>query len=310
MKPPPSTPPRALTWPEARRWALRAASLPLGLLTAAIVAFLVRGAARQRAVVRLEARGGFVVATDTPAWLGHLMGKDARSCGGWVEPPPSWPVLFLNEQYALHHGCGVMLEERAGDEALALLPDLPCLTELQAPNAALSDGGLRHLRPLVELELLNLHGTPISGAGLVHVRGFRSLSRLVLANTRVDDAGLAQLDELPALAWLDLAGTRITGAALGHLARFPALRSLDLGGTGVDDAGLRRLAGLHLTRLVLRDAPITEAGMAILAEMHELEEVDVCGTRAAREAGEAGEAAVGVGHARVVGCPVTGVTGR
>jgi Leucine Rich Repeat (LRR) protein len=277
MESPAERDPKMLSWPQARRWLLVVSSLFAFLFAA----FLVQSALLVRALHRLEAHGGYIYAADAPWLLRHIRGDDDKSCHGlhWIPPPPSRLALILDHQYALRDQCTVVFEADPGDEGLAALEDLRCVTDLRVIKASVSDTGLQSLHGLVKLQSLNLYGCAhVTGSGLVHVRGFALLHYVVLSGTALDDDGLKHLNDLPLLDHLDLDRTRVTDAGLSHLTRFRALRSLDLRGTAIGDQGIRALAGLPLTSLKLGDTGVTDTGLEYLEKFPELTRLDLANT--------------------------------
>jgi hypothetical protein len=270
-----------LRWPHARRWLLAVSSLLAFLLAV----YAVQSALLWRRLHKIQAHGGNLYPVGEPQLLRHLSGNDEQGCGSWISPAPSGISQILDHEYALRGRCAVLFELDPGDEGLSAIQDLQCVTELQVPNASISDTGLYSLRGLAQLQFLNLHGcTHVTGLGLRHVRGFALLRSVILAGTALDDEGLTYLDDLPALDRLDLGRTRVTGAGLSHLTRFRALYSLDLSGTAIDDQSIRVLAGLPLTELELGGTGITDAGLEYLEKFPELSRIDLTNT-AISEAG-------------------------
>ena len=81
----------------------------------------------------------------------------------------------------------------------------------------MSDAGLKHLKGLTQLRLLDLDGTQVSDAGLEHLKGLTQLRDLGLDGTRVSDAGLKHLRGLTQLQELYLCDTKVSDAGLEHL---------------------------------------------------------------------------------------------
>jgi Leucine-rich repeat (LRR) protein len=172
-----------------------------------------------------------------------------------------------------------------------------------AHQTDLTDADLEHLSRLIDLQSLDLSGTPIGNAALAHVRGLTALVRLNLHGTQIDDTGLENLRTLAALRELDLSGTRISNQGLAALGRLRALRTLNLAGTGISGPldHLKALAELrelqlqdtrirddtlhdlwalpHLGALDLGGTAITDAGAKDLAGLSGLRVLDLHGTR-------------------------------
>jgi serine/threonine protein kinase/Leucine-rich repeat (LRR) protein len=139
------------------------------------------------------------------------------------------------------------------------------LRSLQADGALnLGDVGLAALRGLTRLESLVLGGDrQVTDAGLKHLRDLKALRLLNLTRTGVTDAGLDNLQELTELRVLWLADNeRISDAGLKALARLPHLEELGLWNTAVSDAGvatLKTMSGLKL--LKVKDTKVTADGV-------------------------------------------------
>jgi Leucine-rich repeat (LRR) protein len=161
---------------------------------------------------------------------------------------------------------------------------------------------LQRLNGLPRLKILNLPGpmwNPGSGATidysreLRHVASLRSLEELTFSDTylesiKFEDPGIEAIAPLaPTLRLLSLENTQVRGR---HLAPLTNLEALDLVYCPVDDEGLRQMQGLtKLTRLLLRDAVISDDGLRSLSGLVNLEQLDVGGTKVAD---------VGIAHLR------------
>lgn len=117
-------------------------------------------------------------------------------------------------------------DQPIGDEALAVLPEIP------------------------EIVWLNLRGTKITDQGLAHVAKLSKLRRLHLEKTGITDAGLAHLQGLAELEYLNLYGTGVTDQGLASLAALTKLKKLYLWQSKATDAGAKQLidkiAGLQV----------------------------------------------------------------
>src|SRR5262249_20523890 len=142
---------------------------------------------------------------------------------------------------------------------------LPLLKSLSLSYSDITDGGLRHLAGLTNLQNLELRWSSFRGDGLAHLSSLRKLWRfdltrsrvatgfhplfegslrvLQLADTRVDDAALVGIGRLSKLTALELDGTRITSSGLAHLVQLKDMTHLSAARTVVDDSGIRTLAG-------------------------------------------------------------------
>jgi hypothetical protein len=84
-------------------------------------------------------------------------------------------------------------------------------------NSNLTDGVLKELACLENLEALYLPATSFGDAGLKELVPLKKLQQLSLAGTRVTDAGLKALVTLENLRYLNLSGTSVTDAAVKRL---------------------------------------------------------------------------------------------
>jgi hypothetical protein len=106
---------------------------------------------------------------------------------------------------------------RVTDDGLAVLEDLPELTELhlctQAPygwNPTVGDRGLAHVARLTKLETLSLAGSAVTDEGLKSLKDLKNLKSLDLGKTAITDAGLRTLKGLTQLQSVNLCGTLVT----------------------------------------------------------------------------------------------------
>jgi internalin A len=220
--------------------------------------------------------------------------KAGGSAKGWVAYPRWWPTWLckaLGDDLAPRGGWSVHLKRTAerqprgkprkppGDELLALTVQLGDVYGLYALETTVTDEGLRHLRSLRALRLLNLCSTNIGDPGMEHLRGMISLRELRLFDTRITDKGLESIGTLCGLQSLFLDKTRISDAGLRNLAGLSDLQVLSLWQTGIGDAGLKHLSGLtHLYELDLNETLITDGGMRCLANLRELQNLSLDGT--------------------------------
>jgi hypothetical protein len=167
------------------------------------------------------------------------------------------------------------------DEDFRRLASFTELRVLTMPGVR--DAGLESIGTLRKLQVLSL-GHPdipsnITDAGLAHLAGCTRLAGLNLEQTRVTGAGLQHLRAMSNLRYLNLANTRIGGPGLAQLAALPKLEQLDLSGTPITDADLEHLRGLSAFTLILRDTPITEAGLSWLNRANGIVGLDLAGTQ-------------------------------
>jgi len=89
--------------------------------------------------------------------------------------------------------------------------------------------------------------------------------------------GLIEARKHLRLQSLDLSGASVRDDDLMHVAAMDQLSDLDLSDTQIGDAGVRHLAGLSLTRLILRRCPVTDAGLDSIGRIQFLEELSLSG---------------------------------
>jgi len=77
--------------------------------------------------------------------------------------------------------------------------------------------GLKELKEIKTLQVLQLDNTQVTDAALKDVKGLNSLTILYLQNIPVTDAGLKELKELESLRHLYLSGTQVTPAGIQEL---------------------------------------------------------------------------------------------
>lgn len=99
----------------------------------------------------------------------------------------------------------------------------------------------RHLRSLVDLELLVFDGCQTTSETFVSVGQLQNLKGLSLHDTPTDDAQLAPLLALRNLELLDLSQTRVTDAAIECLVQLRSLRWLYVGQTSITAQGRKDL---------------------------------------------------------------------
>jgi hypothetical protein len=109
--------------------------------------------------------------------------------------------------------------------------------DLGIAGKAVGDAELALVKELPKVSELDVHGTSITDAGLAAVEGLTTLTRLHLEKTAVTDAGMAHLKGLTALEYLNLYDTAVTDAGLSELDGLKSLKKLYLWQTKVTDAG-------------------------------------------------------------------------
>jgi hypothetical protein len=136
---------------------------------------------------------------------------------------------------------GIGAEGQLDDTMLARLADIENVVGMRLGGSRrLTSTGLRALRQMARLRLLDLSGSHVA------------------------DDDLAILPDLPGLADLNLAWTPITDTGAAHLARCDKLERVDLGGTATGDGAIRVLAGKPRLHRFTSGARVTDEGIPFL----------------------------------------------
>ncbi len=165
------------------------------------------------------------------------------------------------------------------DAILSRLKPLTDVETLDLEFAPITDRGLNCVRGMTKVRNLTLNWTKISDAGLASLEGMHQLRTLSLANTEVTDAGLVHLRELSDLQELSLSYTKVKDHGLAYLGGLQRLKTLNLDNALVSDAGLEAIGKLHaLTVLSLNKGSIRGDGLANLQKLEQLESLSLAGT--------------------------------
>ncbi len=185
------------------------------------------------------------------------------------------------------------------DSSPLYLRELP-VTRFRCACAGFGDNGLKHLRYLQVLKVIDLPQSSVTGAGMVHLAELEHLRELHVTYRDIGDEGIAHLAELPGLEHLTLGNVELERPGLTRLGALTGLRELvlafpnlddraaaglsglvhlqvlDLGGTSLSDEGLAALAGLtELRVLKLNHTRVTNRGLAHLASLDKLEVLEL-----------------------------------
>lgn len=183
---------------------------------------------------------------------------------------------------------GLGLEEtKVTARGLRELRALARLTMLELCGAGIDDDALHEVSQLPHLERLQLYGTSISSDGWRNLAELHELKQLdiAFANT-IGDAELAHLSGLSKLEVLRLYQGAFSDEGLRQIASLTQLRSLDLNRTQLGDESLETISRLtRLERLELRDTEITDAGLTKLKSLRRLRYLWV-GPHVTKEAAE------------------------
>jgi hypothetical protein len=167
------------------------------------------------------------------------------------------------------------------DAGVKYLRELKQLEVLQLGDAELSTVGLAELAAQPRLKVLGVSwSTHVTDAWLSQLATITRLEELTLRDcAQVTNTGLAHLAKLTRLKKLSLDGCRqLTDAGLGHLATLARLEDLSLSScANVTDSGLAHLAKLTLLkRLTLHGCDrISSDGLAHLANLTQLEQLAI-----------------------------------
>ncbi len=83
------------------------------------------------------------------------------------------------------------------DDDLKNLKQFPHVQKLHLQNIAIGDEGVKHLKDLRFLDVLNLSGTKVSAKTLDEVSGWKNLKKLYLYNTAVSEESVDILKKIP-----------------------------------------------------------------------------------------------------------------
>jgi len=205
-----------------------------------------------------------------------------------IEPSaPQWLRSRIGDEYFQRVDQVWMLDIEINDEWLSKLAAAPNIRTLKLSGTNVTGTGLRYIRRLRNLELLDLRECPgFSPDGLSNLSSLRSLWALELLNCeKIDDEGLRHLAGLTKLRRLTFGNCEITDAGLEHLQDLTELTVLRLNYTAISDDGLRHLANMKkMKQLDLRGTRVTDAGIKTLLHMKELEQLVLSDTSVTRDA--------------------------
>ena len=169
--------------------------------------------------------------------------------------------------------------------ALAHISELTTLKAVRLNGVSgattVDDGGMKHLKGLVNLKVLALDGLWVSEIGLEELTNLKKIEELYLKSTTVSDDGLALLSNYPKLKKLRLAFGQISDAGLPHLSGIKTLEELDLSeNSSLTNVGLEHLAPLtSLRKLNLWRLAISDDGIKNLAPLTNLEWLNLDNTQ-------------------------------
>ena len=187
----------------------RLKSLLLVVLLTALLLGIVTHKAHQRsdAVVAILQRGGTagysmtLGRTQDTLYISSI--KDHRL---WMDIFGTPTEVFLNVR-------------NADDDMVSIIARLPNIQILTLSHSSITDGAIRRLLVLQQLEQLDVSGTAVTNESLLSITMLRSLSRLNLAGTKVTDDGIMQIAALRGLGSVNVADTSVTWCKVQDLKR-------------------------------------------------------------------------------------------
>ena len=220
-------------WQRRHRFRLGLRGLMLLILVMGVwMGYIVRRARVQREVVAAVRQLGGSVQYDDQRRLGKdLQIRQIRA--------HRWLVDRLGVDY-FSSATIVRFGPSRGDEIAAQLGRLESLDSLTCHDAGLTDAGLASLEGL-DLRMLTFSGCRVTDAGLRAVRGMKNLEVLNLSETDVGDAGMVHLVGLAKLYSLNLSRTRLSDAGVESIEKLRGLETLNLTGTAVGEVSVARL---------------------------------------------------------------------
>lgn len=143
--------------------------------------------------------------------------------------------------------------EDVTDRQLEPLGQLSHLTTVNLLSCErITDGALKHLSGLRELELIYIKWTRLTGTGFAYLQPLTTLREIDAEQSHFSDEGLRQIAKFPNLETLLLPETEVTDEGLSYLADMHRLKALDLSGCEhITGEGLRHLVGCRKTLAAL-----------------------------------------------------------
>lgn len=169
---------------------------------------------------------------------------------------------------------GYIAEPQSGD--LEMVSSLSSITRLNLDGANVTNDLLMEAKPMPQLEALRLSSTLVSDAGLQVLERFPGLRLLLIANTDLEGPGLENLRHVPRLQTLQVQ-TRQGNEMLVHLANLHELQGLSIQAP-LTDAGMEVIARLQsLKSLELIETAVQTPGIGYLDQSSHLEELILIG---------------------------------
>ena len=175
------------------------------------------------------------------------------------------------------------------DGAIANLPSMPKLTELEISGPLLTGACLRTLPRFFRLKSLRVPGLKsVTITDVAALGELRELESLDLQAVEIEDGAVPALVSLPKLTCLILdwsndfsQGPKLTPAGISKLAGFRNLRCLRLSGCAVDDATLVTLARSlpKLDDLFVERTSVTDSSMSAVRRLSHLAWLNIAHTK-------------------------------
>ncbi|NQU19726.1 MAG: hypothetical protein HQ567_00475 [Candidatus Nealsonbacteria bacterium] len=209
----------------------------------------------------------------------------------------SWLATRLKRAKARHQAAAEVQKVAAEIQSLGGSVDIDCLDEPNWFDRLLGDPGvlrvdhvrggsefgslgMKKLKGLNDLRILNLFLAEVTDADLVYLEGLDNIEHLSLRGSPITDAGLKHLEGMTNLRYLNLAQTQVTGRGLEHLKGLTDLNMLVLFETPITDASLKHVKGMtSLYRLYASSTGVTDSGLEYLENLPRLVRLNLRFTR-------------------------------
>ena len=186
---------------------------------------------------------GLTASREAQAVKTRQLQRDLAARGGRVEADVDGTVV------------GITLGPKASRAETQGMLDYRNMQYLRLANAEFEDGDLKLLKPLPQLESLDLSGTSLTDAGLEELAGWSNIRTLSVAGTKCTAAGLKKFVERHPIYKLDVGHLNLTDADVNAIAAAITPTTPTVTGRGTVANGIH---------LVLAGNPITNDGLAFL----------------------------------------------
>jgi Leucine-rich repeat (LRR) protein len=156
-------------------------------------------------------------------------------------------------------------------DGLASISELRSLRSLDLGHTLLGDNALTSLKALVNLRSLHLTSTLVQGPGLASISGLTNLRELNLDSAPLGNEGMEHVAKIYGLETLSVRYTDLTDPAMAQIGKLKNLRKLDMASVDVTEKGLMSLLGMtNLVDLDLSFARFAETGLQVLTALPQL----------------------------------------